>query len=315
MDGVNSSGELLRLREDRGLGLHPEEIAVGSESDGTVDGALRSALVAVVALAGSGRVPVPEDGDAEDRLGELDGVVVRGVGGLGGVLVDLGLGDVLLGGSGGDGDRVEREPSGLGPLVLDRLELVSRLPGALSSVHGVDEVTDGLVGGAEDEGVVALVDVARDERCGLGVRASDGEVLDAHDIVLEADGDEAVDVLRDGNEDLSGHVSALLCPRRLVLDVDSGGTLLDEHLRELHDGGETSVSGVGIGDDGAEVVDVGGFGALGGGEVGASLALLAVVEKLGHEEVLDLAQFRVKKLHSGEEKDKELTLLGTVLEG
>jgi hypothetical protein len=76
--------------------------------------------------------------------------------------------------------------------------------------------------------------------------------------------------------------------RHLVLNVDSSSTLLNEELGELHDGGESSVSGVGIGDVGAEVVDVGGGSTLGGGEVGASLTLLSVVEELGHEEVLDL---------------------------
>ena len=93
-------------------------------------------------------------------------------------------------------------------------------------------------------------------------------------------------MLLDGDEDLAGHVAALLGAGGLVLDVDAGGALLDEELGELHDGGEAAVAGVGVGDDGAEVVDVGhgGAGLLRGGRE-ALLALLAVVEELGHEEV------------------------------
>lgn len=48
--GVDAVGELLGLSVDGGLGLHPDEVGVGGEGDGTVDGALGAALVAEVAL-------------------------------------------------------------------------------------------------------------------------------------------------------------------------------------------------------------------------------------------------------------------------
>ena len=35
-----------------------------------------------------------------------------------------------------------------------------------------------------------------------------------------------------------------------ILDVDAGGTVLDEHLRQLHGGSDATMAGVGIGDDG-----------------------------------------------------------------
>ena len=95
-------------------------------------------------------------------------------------------------------------------------------------------------------------------------------------------------MFRNGNEDFPGHVSTLLRPWCLVLDMDACCTLLDEHLSELEDSGEATVSGVGVGDDGAEVVDVSGLGGFGRGEVGAGFALLAVMEELGLEEVLYL---------------------------
>jgi hypothetical protein len=59
-------------------------------------------------------------------------------------------------------------------------------------------------------------------------------------------------------------MTALFRAGSLVLDVDSGGAFFNKELGELHDGSETSVTGVGVGDDGAEIVDVGQGGALGG---------------------------------------------------
>ena len=95
-------------------------------------------------------------------------------------------------------------------------------------------------------------------------------------------------MLANGNKDLSGHVTALLGSGSLVLNVDTGGTLLDEELGELHDGSETAMASIGVGNDGSEVVNVGDTGALVLGGSKTLLALLAVVEELGLEEVADL---------------------------
>lgn len=92
----------------------------------------------------------------------------------------------------------------------------------------------------------------------------------------------------DGDQDLSGHVTTLLGTRSLVLNVNTSSTLLNEELGELHDGGETTVTSVGIGNDGSEVVEVVEVGALRLGDGETLLALLSVVEELGHEEVTDL---------------------------
>ena len=67
--------------------------------------------------------------------------------------------------------------------------------------------------------------------------------------------------------------------RGLILDVNSSSTGFDKHLRQLHDGGESSVSGVGIRDDRSEVVDSGGGRSLGVSEVGSRYSLLSVVEE------------------------------------
>ena len=97
-------------------------------------------------------------------------------------------------------------------------------------------------------------------------------------------------------EGATTYVTALLGSGHLVLNVDTSSALLDKELGELHDGGQATVAGVGVGDDRPEVVDVGGAGALLLGHARASLALLAVVEELSHEEVLNLERDRVVRV-------------------
>ena len=80
-----------------------------------------------------------------------------------------------------------------------------------------------------------------------------------HDVGLGPDGHEPVDVLADGDEHLAGHVAALLGSWHLVLNMDTGRSLLDEELRELHHSGQTTMTSVCIGNDWAEEVDVGEF--------------------------------------------------------
>ena len=141
--------------------------------------------------------------------------------------------------------------------------------------------------------MVARVDVARDERGGLGIRARNGETVDPHDVELEPDGDEPVDVLLDRDEHFAGHVTAFFGARRLILDVDPCSAFLHEKLGKLHRGTETAVSGVGVCDDGAEIIDCRGRGELRVTQTGALLALLAVVEKLSGEKMFNLIRHGV----------------------
>jgi hypothetical protein len=109
-----------------------------------------------------------------------------------------------------------------------------------------------------------------------------------HDISLRSDGNKAIDMFTDWNQHFPSHVPALLSPRRLVLDMYSRCSLLDEQLRELHHCGQSPMSGVCVCDDGAEIIDVCELGAVSFRFCGnAFFALLAVVEELGHEEVGD----------------------------
>lgn len=105
--------------------------------------------------------------------------------------------------------------------------------GAFRSVVGFD---------TEDKLVIAGVGRAREELATLGVRASDRERLETHDVPLHASSDETGDVFRDGDEDLAGLVSALFTAVHLVLEVNRRNTSFTERLGELHDGRETAVA-------------------------------------------------------------------------
>jgi len=57
---VHTISKLASLSEYRLLCLHPQEISVRRKRDSAIDRALGAALVAVIALDGARRVPVPE---------------------------------------------------------------------------------------------------------------------------------------------------------------------------------------------------------------------------------------------------------------
>lgn len=109
-----------------------------------------------------------------------------------------------------------------------------------------------------------------------------------HDVRLGPDSDQSVDVLADGYKHFACHMSALLRSRCLILNVNTGGTLLNKQLCELHNGRKPTVSSVCIGDDRTEVVDIRSVRAIRFWCGESLFSLLPVVEQLGHEKVLHL---------------------------
>lgn len=316
--------KLLCLRVDGRLGLHPDKVGVVGKRDRPVDGALGTALVSVEALPSSWGVPRPVRCLLEtEALGEREGGRVGAVRGegladLGEELLGLGFGETLLGHRRSEDVGVEGKVGALGPFVLDLLKLGARLALHLGLDHDLDERGERGVGGAEDEGLIARVDVGGDEGSCFRVGTGDDEVGRAHDVALEAHGDETVDVFRDGYEHLksamstseaylSSHVSALLGPRRLIFDMNTRRTALHHHLGELHHRSQTclsagpkiatkpltSVTGISVRDNRPKVVyrlaDLGklSFAAL--LQCAApGPSLLAVVEELSLKELGDL---------------------------
>ena len=283
---LDTLSELLGLGKDGRLGLHPEQVGVRTESDGTVDGTVGTTLVSIVTLAGSAGIPVEADLDTK-TLGLGLSLDERDADHLLAELVGLGLLALLLE-LGGDSITVADGLSLAEPLVLEGDELGTIGTLLLGTVENVDKGLEVGVGGTEDEGMVTLVDVGGDQGSSFRVGTGNDEVLDTHDVVLESDSNETVDVLLDRNKHLTSHVTTLLGTRSLVLNVDTSCTLLDKELGEFHDSGKTTVTSVGISNNGTEVVDEGNLGTLLGRHITSLLALLAIVEKLGHEEVLHL---------------------------
>jgi hypothetical protein len=113
-------------------------------------------------------------------------------------------------------------------------------------------------------------------------------MLHTHNVCLSTNGYQSVDMLADGYQHLSSHVAALLCPGSLILNVNTGGTLLDEQLCELHDSCEAAVSSVCVGNDRSQKIGIGDFCAVGLWCGDSLFALLSVVEELCHEKVADL---------------------------
>jgi hypothetical protein len=79
--------------------------------------------------------------------------------------------------------------------------------------------------------------------------------------------------------------------------MDTGSTTLDEQLGKLHDGSQTAVASVGVSNDRTQVVNVGNVSTLASGCSHTLLALFPVVEKLCHEQLVDLARHGVLQLH------------------
>lgn len=90
------------------------------------------------------------------------------------------------------------------------------------------------------------------------------------------------------DEDFTSEVTTLLTAVKLILKVYGCGAVLGKELGELEDGGETSMAGVAIGNDGPEEVGVRGRGTLLRRHLAAGIPLLAVVHRLGLGETLDL---------------------------
>lgn len=139
--------ELLGLGVVGQLALHPDHVGVGGVRDGSVDRTLAAALVPVVTFAGARAVPVKEDVDAGEALG--DGAAFAVALALAGGLV-LGdeplLVDVHAGVDGVDDGVVEELQAALrDPRVFDGLELVAVLAGVLGRDHQVVERLEVLV--------------------------------------------------------------------------------------------------------------------------------------------------------------------------
>ena len=115
---------------------------------------------------------------------------------------------------------------------------------------------------AGEELVVALVDVARDQRGAERVGARDDEGRHVADVGREPRGGQRADELARRDEHLAAEMAALLLRGELVLEVDAGGAGLDEGLHQLEGVQRPAEARLGVRDDRGEPVAA--VGALGG---------------------------------------------------
>ena len=109
---------------------------------------------------------------------------------------------------------------------------------------------------AGDERMIALVDVAGQQRGAVGIRARDDERRHAHDVCRQARRGEHANELRNRHEHFSAQVSALFLRGELVLEVNAGGPRLDHQLHQLECIETSAEAGFRVGNDRREPVGV-----------------------------------------------------------
>mmetsp|Transcript_42402 Transcript_42402/g.64170 ORF Transcript_42402/g.64170 Transcript_42402/m.64170 type:complete len:513 (+) Transcript_42402:271-1809(+) len=270
--GSHLSGELFSLGDDGFAGFHPDAVRIRSPSDGSLNAEFGAALDPVVALDAPGSIPVEEHLHTHFRGSLLH----LGHGHLQGVLQPLGRVSALGLQCLGDGIRESHAAGSLLPVLV------------LASSDGLIQRLNSLRCHTLNEGMVDGVDVGVNHGRSFGISSGHEDERRVQDVGLQTDGDEALAVLPSGHQNLAAHVAALLGAWFLILDVDAGGTIFDEHFCEFHCRGKTSVASVGVGNDRVEVVDRLGLGPHLGGHAASLLILLPVMEELGSEKLVHL---------------------------
>lgn len=176
-DGMHTISKLLGLFIVRKLALHPNQIGKWRIGNGTVDGTLRTALVPVESLSGSGRIPVPVDIHTGDSLCNSTCFSIALALGSAQKFVDelfFVCGAALV--DGVDDGVLEFLEAGLGdPRIFDGLELVTSLTSLFGGNHKIVERLEAGVGGSKQVSVVAVVDGRSDQGRSFGVGSRNGE--------------------------------------------------------------------------------------------------------------------------------------------
>lgn len=94
--------------------------------------------------------------------------------------------------------------------------------------------------------MVSGVNCGCDESGRFRVCSGNSQKVSSHNICLRSNGYQAVDVLADGHQHFASHVTTFLGSWRLVFDVYTRCTFLNEELCQLEDCCETSVSSISI---------------------------------------------------------------------
>src|SRR5882757_7657574 len=104
--------------------------------------------------------------------------------------------------------------------------------------------------------MVPSIYIRGDEGGSFRIGSGNGQIINSHDIILETNCDETVNMFLDRNQHFSSHVTTLLRPRRLIFDVNPSSTLFNEQLGEFHHSSQTTMASICIRNNGAEIVNV-----------------------------------------------------------
>ena len=126
--------------------------------------------------------------------------------------------------------------------------------GLVEALAGAVEAFYRALAGAER--LVVVVDVGGQQVGGFGVGAGEQQGRHAHHVGGQARGDQLVDGFARGHQHLAAHVAALLDGGQLVFEVHAGGAGLDHGLHQFEGVQHAAETGLGVGHDGREVVDV-----------------------------------------------------------
>src|SRR5438093_7564589 len=87
--------------------------------------------------------------------------------------------------------------------------------------------------GADDERLVARIDVGRDELRGVRIRTGDQDGRNIAQVCRQPRGDEFLEEDTRRNQYLAAQVAAFLRARELILEVHAGRPGLDQGFRQL----------------------------------------------------------------------------------
>ena len=128
-----------------------------------------------------------------------------------------------------------------------------------------------------------------------------------HYIRLRPDCDKPVDMFADWDQHFTRHMTTFFRPRSLVFDVDSCSSFLNEQLRQFHDGRESTVTSIGICNDGSQEVGPCNPTPLLLWSGNALLTLFTIVKELRHEQVLHFVGYCVLVLCQNRPTDTSTT--------
>mmetsp|Transcript_28300 Transcript_28300/g.81856 ORF Transcript_28300/g.81856 Transcript_28300/m.81856 type:complete len:259 (-) Transcript_28300:741-1517(-) len=243
---LDAIGELLGVGNAGDLGFHPNEIGTRSVSSGALDAVVNTGLELVVSFADSAKFPVEVDRVllANDLVGGPTSLgVAQSV-----RIAGLPFGNHVTFGPLTDGKRLDLGKDGL----AECHQVGFRSP--CLGITCIEERSNTRSGNPEDERVVSTINVGIEESSGLGIRTCHDDGAGAHDVRRQTSSDEPITMFLRRYQNFAAHMATLLSSGLLVFEVNAGSTCLDEELGELHDGRESTMTSIAIGNYRGEVI-------------------------------------------------------------